>query len=149
MTAAPEAPGDAGRGEPLKMWLVVRTDVAMSAMKLAAQAMHAVQWMTMSLVTSDPGRLAAYFESVVTLDAQPSSGSPKIVVAAKNLHALTRALSEARAAGIPALCVTDEGRTEFPGPTTAVVLFGPARESELPKYLGNLQFLKSLKPLAA
>ncbi len=147
MTVLAPRDGDTVRRDPMKMWLAVRTDVPMSAMKLAGQAMHAVQWMTLALAKNDPDRLAAYLGSAIDFDTQPLTGTPKIVVKAKNLHMLQRILKEARAAGIPALSVTDEAHTEFPEPTTTVVLFGPARESELPNYLAGLQFLKALTPV--
>lgn len=146
MTEPPAHPdGAPARADEMKMWLAVRDDVPMSPMKFAVQAMHAAQWLTAILARDAPERLAAYLGADYDLERQPPTGSPKIVVRAKNLHALQRVLREAREAGIPALCVTDEGRTEFAGPTTTAVLFGPAFERDLPKYLAGLQLLRALR----
>lgn len=122
----------------LKMWLVVRTDIAMSAGKLAVQSGHAFQWHAVAATQMLPELMTAYM-------ANP--GTPKITVRAKSEADLDRIVAEAQAAGVAAIKVVDQGRTEFPEPTATVVAFGPAYRDELPPFLKRLQLYRD--PLAA
>lgn len=145
-------PGKAKKPRELKMWLAVRDEkghpaegrkpLHITRPKLAGQAMHAAHWLTYLVMRTNPELIEAYHGGSFDFGEQPPSGTPKIVVKAKNLAMLERIEREARAAGIPYMSVTDEARTEFDEPTKTVVVFGPAYEDALPKYLADLQFLK-------
>lgn len=127
-------PATSGDGEPreLRMWLAARTDVGMTRGKLAAQSGHAFQWHAVERTLVGDPTFAAYMRGPTT----------KVVVAARNEHALRRCLEEARAADVPAVIITDAGRTEFAGPTATVVAFGPAYREHLPPYLARLRKLE-------
>lgn len=154
--AEPTERAGAKRPREMKMWLAVRHEkghpaedrkpLHITRPKLAGQAMHAAHWLTYLVMRTRPDLMEAYHGGPFAEGEQPPSGTPKIVVKAKNLAMLERIEREARAAGIPCVSVTDEGRTEFDGPTKTVVAFGPAYEDELPKYLADLQFLKDPVP---
>ena len=149
-------PAQPTKRREMKIWLAVRQEKGDPASgrkpfqitrpKLAGQAMHAGHWLTYVVMRTRPELMEAYHGGAFAEGEQPPSGTPKIVVKAKNLAMLERIEREARAAGIPCVSVTDEGRTEFDGPTKTVVAFGPAYEDELPKYLADLQFLKDPVP---
>lgn len=155
---APALNAPAAKTPELAMYLAVRdeklatggTPSRISRPKLAGNAMHAAQWLTLQVVRTRPELMDAYLGGPYGDGEQPPSGTKKVVVKAKNLHALERIEQEARAAGIPVVSVTDEGRTEFGGvKTKTVVAFGPAYEHELPKYLQGLQMLRDSDAVAA
>lgn len=121
----------------MKIWIVVRNDITITAMKLGVQIAHGVEWLTRALVIDYPERYLEY-------QSTGTGGTPKIGVKAKSEADLRKAVDEATAAGIPAVLVVDEGRTEFDGVKTATVAaFGPAYRDELPPYLRRLQLLKT------
>ncbi len=126
----------AGEDE-LKMWLVVRDDLPeMTAEKLATQSGHAFQELGEVARERDPELWRRY----------RANSMPKIIVRAPNAAGLDRVCREAETAGIPALSITDEGRTCFAGPTMTVAVFGPATRAALPKYLARLQVRRREEP---
>lgn len=123
----------------MKIWIVVRTDHAISAMKLGVQIGHAFEWLTRLLMQEHQDLYREYLET-------GTGGTPKIGVRAKSEAELRKAVAAAEAAGIPVVLVEDEGRTEFGGvKTTTVAAFGPAYRDELPPYLKRLQLLETEK----
>lgn len=123
--------------DELKMWLAVRTDLrAMGKGKLAAQSGHAFMLLGMLAGRQDPEGMERYL----------ANSMPKITVEASGQAALERVIEEAKAAGIPVVGITDEGRTCFDGPTMTVAAFGPCLRSALPKYLSRLQVMKDRDP---
>jgi peptidyl-tRNA hydrolase, PTH2 family len=107
----------------------------MSKWKLAIQSGHAFSWLTEKLVKEGSNTFAEY----------QAMSSPKIGVEVKNEPMLRRVLDEAEKAGIPALLVEDEGRTEFNGvKTPTVVAFGPSLREDLPPFLKRLQIGKDV-----
>lgn len=115
----------------LKMWLAVRTDLALSRGKLAVQATHAAGWLHLIVAQDNPDLMRAYL----------SDATPKIAVSVESGAALDRVESEAKAAGIPCFVVADAGRTEIEGGTRTVCMFGPAYRDDLPDYLRRLRLL--------
>lgn len=118
------------------MWLAVRSDLALSHGKLATQAGHAFQHLTIVALERIPAVMAAYL----------AAATPKITVRADNEAALRRIEAEAMRAGVPAYLVCDAGRTEIEPGTPTVVAFGPAYREDLPPYLKRLRLLSD--PLA-
>ena len=121
-------------GEPreLKMWLAVRCDLDLSGGKLATQAGHAYQWLTIYAMQKAPEMLRDYLHMA----------SPKIAVRVDSERELQRVQSEAEKADIPFYTVHDAGRTELEPGTATVVAFGPAYRDDLPPFLKRLQLLK-------
>ncbi|WP_066473934.1 aminoacyl-tRNA hydrolase [Bosea sp. WAO] len=115
----------------LKMWLAVRTDLALSRGKLAVQAMHAAGWLHLIVAQDRPDLMRAYIESA----------TPKVAVRVDSGAALDRVEEEAKAAGIPCFVVADAGRTEIESGTRTVCMFGPAYRDDLPDYLRRLRLL--------
>lgn len=112
--------------EELKMWLAVRADLNMAAGKLAAQAGHAFADLYMEALGTE-----AF--------AEYSSTQAKIVVSVDNEDELNKVCDLAEHSGIPAIIITDAGRTVFDEPTATVCAFDPARRSELPPFLRHLR----------
>ena len=109
------------------MALVVRTDLALSTGKIAAQCAHAAV------------EVVRAARRTRLLERWRAGGSRKIVLAADDLDAL-RELH----ASIPSAChahlVTDAGRTEIPAGTVTVLgLLGPRRTMDtLVRHLNTL-----------
>lgn len=110
----------------LRIWLAIRTDLAMSAGKIAVQAGHGF---TSVIVKCDQDRLVEYIEG----------SQVKVAVKVASLAELRRVAEEAARAGLTHVLVTDEGRTEFEEPTETVCAFGPARPEDLPSFLKRLR----------
>jgi len=111
-----------------KQAIVVRTDLGMSAGKLAAQACHAA--------------LGAYLKAdkqVTT--AWKSEGGKKVVLKAASEAELLEIFETAKSLGLPAKLITDAGLTEIaPGTKTAVGI-GPAKEESVDKVTSELPSL--------
>jgi PTH2 family peptidyl-tRNA hydrolase len=117
----------------LKMWLIVRGDLPeMTVGKLAIQSGHAFQLLGEIARKQDPEVWLRYL----------ANSMPKISVKVPSAAGLERACREAEAVGIPALAITDEGRTCFSGPTLTVAAVGPCTRDSLPKFIARLQLLK-------
>jgi len=125
----------------LKMWIAVRTDIRLSLGKGMTQAGHGYGNLFELARAALPEKMAAY-AGAASDGGLVDTGQAKITVAVKNEAALRRVHQEALAAGIPAILVEDEGRSEVEPGTPTVVAFGPALRDDLPKYLRGLQQLK-------
>ena len=124
----------------LKMWAVLADDTPLSLGKAVAMAGHAYGNLFEDARASHPELMAAYTGR--RAPGEPvTQGQAKITVRAKNRAALLRAYDEAVAAGLPAMLVRDEGRSEVEPGTPVIVVFGPARRDDLPKFLYKLQRL--------
>lgn len=115
-----------------KQVIVIRTDLDMSAGKLAAQACHA------SLGSSDLAR-----------DKHPKiwrswqrEGGRKIVVGVESKEGLVGASKRAGRLGIPRYLVKDRGLTEIPPGSITALGLGPDASQKIDKVTGNLPLLK-------
>lgn len=115
--------------QELKMWLAVRTDLAMSPQKMAVQSGHAFQLLLMHVLNDDAALAAAYLTDAM----------PKIVVRADNEEHLLKIDALAKEAGIHSVTIRDAGRTEFSEPTLTVCAFGPKFRDDLPSGLKRLR----------
>ena len=113
----------------LKMWLLVRKDLPMSAGKLAVQSGHALGTCMTNVALKNPELIKAYLA-----DAQP-----KISVRVKSQEELESCVALCREAGIEAVTITDAGRTEFEQQTMTVGAIGPCYRDDLPKKVKRLQ----------
>lgn len=112
----------------LKMVIVARKDIKLSAGKLAAQVGHA----------SVECAMRAMRHQRETFDAWLNEGQKKVVVKAENERELFRLKLEAERAGFTTALIQDAGHTELPPGTITVLGVGPARELDLDKVTGSL-----------
>lgn len=113
------------RRDELRVYLVIREDLALPRLAMAGVAARAT-WGALSaaMTVSDP-RLAAYDQAA----------QPKVALRVKTEGQLGRVLAEAEAAGIPArLVLTATGEP-------AGVGLGPVLRGDLPKFIGTQRML--------
>jgi peptidyl-tRNA hydrolase, PTH2 family len=115
----------------MKMVLVVRGELRLTAGKAAVQVAHAA----VLLVDRAAARSAA------ALAAWRAQGQRKIAVLAPTLADLEAVERAARARGIPTVWVEDAGFTEVAPGTRTCLGLGPARSSELDPVTGGLPLL--------
>jgi peptidyl-tRNA hydrolase, PTH2 family len=109
--------------------IAVRTDLGMSAGKIAAQVAHAA--------------VAATLSALGTPDLEPwlEQGMTKVVVRVPSLEVLRDRVERAQRAGVRASPVADAGHTEVEAGTETCCAFGPAPESALDAVTGDLALL--------
>lgn len=114
----------------LKTWVLVRMDTGMSLGKMIAQTGHAFVTAFAISAYHNPERAYSWF----------NAGQPKLSKKAKNENELLKCFNACRDAGLVAVIVEDEGRTEFDGVRTLTgVCVGPCLFEELPKAVQRLQ----------
>lgn len=117
--------------QPLKLALVVRTDLRLSKGKAAAQCAHAA--------------IACYERAARTqapvLQQWLAAGQPKIVLRIDSLAELERVQLAARAAGVVEASIMDAGRTQVAAGTVTVLGVGPATEKAVNALVGELKLL--------
>lgn len=111
-----------------KMVLVLRKDLEMSPGKAVAQGAHAVQLVLAEKQVLDPvSRTVTLQLSDVGYEWYTNDEYKKVVLAAKSEAQLLTLFEKAKAAGVPASLVRDNGLTEFNGVKTyTAVALGPA-----------------------
>ncbi|XP_035784627.1 probable peptidyl-tRNA hydrolase 2 [Anopheles albimanus] len=122
------------RGDPLKMVLVVRTDLGLKKGKIASQCAHAAVMCCMRAA-------AGGTDTRRQLDFWLAQGQPKIVLKVdgpEKLHLLTQ---RATAAGVLAEVVRDAGRTQVASGTETVLGLGPERSEVIDALVGDLKLL--------
>lgn len=124
--------------EEYKIWIALREDLTIPLGKAITQGGHGVD-MTLEAAEATPERIQLY----------RACNRPKITCWIKNEAAVRRAHAECVAAGLPSAFVTDAGRTVFAEPTVTVFAVGPARFSELPRFVQRLQLLREKVPETA
>ncbi len=119
-----------------KMWLIVRKDLNLSLEKGCPQSGH--------------GHLTSWvrglFKVPLVALAYLNEAQPKITVGVKNETQLLKAFRLCQEASLPCVLIKDAGRTVFPEPTFTVVCVGPCLHEQLPKFVGDLNLLKTQKP---
>jgi PTH2 family peptidyl-tRNA hydrolase len=145
-TAAPPAPTapvefpPLDPDEPLKMVLVVRTDLGMSAGKMCAQCAHAAVDLCLEI---DRGRgRSPHIKTYQTWMYQwYSEGCAKIALAAPNLQTIVDLEAKAKAAGLPCVIIRDAGRTQIAAGSQTVLGIGPAPNRFINPVTGKLSLL--------
>ena len=120
----------AAAGE-VKMVLVVRGELRLTAGKMAAQVAHAAVMLSDRAKSRDANLLEAWRQQ----------GQRKIVLTVERLDELERLERAARARGLATVWVDDAGLTEVPPGTRTVLGIGPARASDLDPVTGALDLL--------
>ena len=119
-------------GTEVKLMLVVREDLGMSAGKVGAQCAHAA----VGIVEKLRGKKDAL------LDAWAACGQTKICVKADDMAAFVELAKAANAAGLPVYVVQDAGRTEVEPGTHTVMAIGPGEVSAVNAVTSKLRLLK-------
>jgi peptidyl-tRNA hydrolase len=125
--------GGLARHEELRVYILVRTDIAVPRLALASLSARAT-WAALRMAArTAPERLSAYDDAA----------QPKIALRVKSEGHLARALVEARAAGLPAELVhSSEG-------IPAALGIGPVLRTELPGFVAKQQLLSDEPPPGA
>jgi PTH2 family peptidyl-tRNA hydrolase len=114
---------------PMKLVLVVRTDLDMGRGKIAAQVAHAAVAATLASLRRPD--LAAWLRE----------GQPKVVLRVTGEEQLSDIITQARAAGLPVEVIQDAGRTQLPPGTTTCCAVGPADATRIDAVTGTLSLL--------
>ena len=115
----------------LKMVLVVRGELRLTAGKAAVQVAHAAVMLYQEAERRKGSHLEAWL----------SGGQKKIAVVAPDLDTLLRLQREAKGLGIATVLVEDAGFTEVAPGTKTVLGIGPAPESDVDRITGSLPLL--------
>jgi PTH2 family peptidyl-tRNA hydrolase len=114
-----------------KMVIVTRSDLLLSAGKLAAQVSHAA--VTCTLLTKK--NKAEWFAK------WQREGAKKVVVKVETLEEFFPLKEKAEKLGITVNIVTDAGHTEIPEGTQTVLGIGPAPSNLIDQVTGQLSLL--------
>ena len=114
---------------PMKLALVVRTDLDMGRGKIAAQVAHAA----VAAVLNGLG--GAVFRRWL------EDGQPKVVLKVPDEEALNELIKQARAADLPVEPVHDAGRTQVPSGTLTCCAIGPAQAERIDAVTSRLGLL--------
>lgn len=116
---------------PLKMALVVRSDLKMSKGKIASQCSHAA--------------IMCYQESMYNngeiLRNWVLTGQPKIVLKVDSLEEMKEVFDRAMQEGVLAKGVMDAGRTQLEPGTETVIGIGPDTAENIDKVVSHLKLL--------
>ena len=115
--------------ESPSMALIARTDLAMSAGKLAVQCSHAAVTCTLS-ARKTHARLVERWKN---------GGARKICLEADDLETLQRLAGQAQSAGFVTALIRDAGHTEVPPGTLTVLGIGPARRRSIDALVSELK----------
>lgn len=114
---------------PVKLVLVVRTDLAMGRGKIAAQVAHAA--VAAVLRNHAAPAFAAWLRE----------GQPKVVLKVSGEDGLRDVCDAARAAGLPVEVIRDAGRTQVDPGTPTCCAIGPALDDHLAPVADPLSLL--------
>lgn len=116
---------------PLKMALVVRSDLKMSKGKIASQSAHAAIMCYQESQYSNGENLRYWL----------LTGQAKIVLKVDSMEEMKEIYQKAQSEGIIAAGVLDAGRTELKPGTETVVGIGPDSAENIDKIVGHLKLL--------
>jgi PTH2 family peptidyl-tRNA hydrolase len=114
---------------PVKLVVVVRTDLGMGRGKIAAQVAHAA----VSAAIRNYGRPA--------FTAWLREGQPKVVLKVGGEDELGEVCAAAEAARLPGEVVQDAGRTQVDPGTVTCCAIGPAAAADIDRVAGTLSLL--------
>ncbi|KFB53961.1 AGAP010871-PA-like protein [Anopheles sinensis] len=119
-------------GDPMKMVLIVRSDLGLKKGKIASQCAHAAVLCSMRAI-GGAGK--------AKLDAWLMQGQPKIVLRVDSLEEVHLLTERANDAGVIAEVVRDAGRTQVTSGTETVLGIGPDRSAVIDPLVGHLRLL--------
>jgi peptidyl-tRNA hydrolase, PTH2 family len=114
-----------------KMVIVTRSDLSLSAGKLAVQVSHAAVTCTLLTKKNKPNWFAKW----------QREGAKKVVVKVETLEEFFPLKEKAEKLGITTNIVTDAGYTEIPEGTQTVLGIGPAPSNLIDQVTGELLLL--------
>lgn len=117
-----------------KQVIVMRNDLNMRKGKMSAQAAHSVSAFLLEKIATGRGWTEAEILWLQT-------GHTKICVRAETEAHLVEIYNQAKEAGLEVHIITDEGRTEFDGPTRTCLAIGPDFSSKIDPITGTLKLL--------
>mgnify|MGYP001770688159 FL=1 len=120
---------------PLKMVVVVRSDLDMGKGKIAAQVAHAA----VSLVLEVQGSRNATWKE--WLEDWLNQGQPKVVVKVNGLEELMKRKEMAERLGLPVAVIVDAGKTQVEPGTVTCLGIGPGPSELIDKVTGDLKLL--------
>ncbi len=115
----------------LKMVLVVRGELRLTAGKAAVQVAHAAVMLCEVAERHSPRELGAW----------RAEGQKKIAVVAPTLSEMEELYRQARGRGLPTVFVEDAGLTEVPPGTRTVLGIGPGPSELIDAVTGHLPLL--------
>jgi PTH2 family peptidyl-tRNA hydrolase len=118
-----------GDAVPMKLALVVRTDLDMGRGKIAAQVAHAA--VAATLASLGGAACCRWLED----------GQPKVVLRSTSAEHLEDLAEQARRAGLPVELVRDAGRTQVQAGTLTCCAIGPAEAAQIDAVTGELALL--------
>ncbi len=113
----------------LKLVIIARKDLKLSAGKLAAQVSHAAVTCALKAQRYDRDSFQEWFDE----------GQKKVVLRGGKLDELFSLKQAAERAGLTTALIQDAGHTELPPGTITVLGVGPADEADLDRVTGHLQ----------
>ena len=116
--------------DPLKMVIVVRSDLKMGKGKIGAQVGHGVLTVGFEAAAKDMNLMEEYF-----------IGQQKVCVKVSSEDELVSIEQQAKNAGLFTALIRDAGCTQVPAGTKTVCAIGPARKSKIDKITGHLKLL--------
>jgi PTH2 family peptidyl-tRNA hydrolase len=114
-----------------KLVIITRTDLKLSAGKLAVQVAHAA----VSCAVECRRKNSKWYNRWFT------EGQKKVVVQVPSLIELKQLKKKAEHAGLTVCMINDAGLTEVPPGTVTCIGVGPAPNNEIDKISGNLPLL--------
>ncbi|BCU70475.1 peptidyl-tRNA hydrolase Pth2 [Stygiolobus caldivivus] len=120
---------------PIKMVIVVRTDLEMGKGKIAAQAAHAAVSLVLDILYKGKNNWREWLEEWL------SEGQPKIVVKVNSLDEMLRRSKLAQDYNLPFVIIQDAGKTQLEPGTPTCVGIGPAPSEIIDKITGDLKLL--------
>jgi PTH2 family peptidyl-tRNA hydrolase len=124
-------PSDRRRGGEMKMALVLRGELRLTAGKAAVQAAHAAVLLALEAKKRHPEWLAAW----------TAAGQKKIALTVETLAEIEALRRQAAARGLPTVVVEDAGYTEVPAGTKTCLGIGPSPAGEVDAVTGDLPLL--------
>jgi peptidyl-tRNA hydrolase, PTH2 family len=115
----------------VKMVIVVRGELRLTAGKMAVQVAHAAVMLSERAQSKEANLYEAWRQQ----------GQKKIVLTVERLDELEQVDRAARAKGLPTVWVDDAGLTEVPPGTRTVLGIGPARAPEVDSVTGDLDLM--------
>ncbi len=123
--------GEGRSGDGVKMVLVLRHEIGLSAGKAAGQVAHAAVMLALDEKVRRRREFRIWLEQ----------GQKKVALRVETLAELEALQRKAEGRGIPTAMVQDAGLTEVPPGTKTVLGIGPAQASEIDRVTGSLPLL--------
>jgi len=120
---------------PIKMVIIVRTDIEMGKGKTAAQVAHAAVSLVLDILKKGKESWREWLEEWL------SEGQPKIVVKVNSLEELLKRSKLAQDYNLPTVVIQDAGKTQLEPGTITCVGIGPAPSEIIDKITGDLKLL--------